>query len=478
MAVTPKCKSGATQPQLTLLSIEEAAKLLRRREISPVELVDACLARIEQLNPVLNAFITVVADRARREARAADRDIARGKWKGPLHGVPISLKDNIWTRGVRTTVGSKILADFVPSKDGEVAARLAQAGVILLGKTNLHEFAYGVTTDNPHFGVARNPWNRERITGGSSGGSASAVASGMCFASIGTDTGGSIRIPSALCGVVGLKPTFGLVSVEGIVPLALSLDHSGPMARTAADVCIVLEAIATGYPKGVRRPDCRKLKRSLPKRFRIGWPEHYFFDRVRPEVGKLIDAAAATLGSLGGRIKTVAMPNLADALLPATNDIALTEATHYHQSQGYFPARAADYGDDVRKRLELGAKVPAVDYLRGQSRKREAEQEFEAAFEKVDLILAPSVPVAAPGIGQAEVEINAEKESVRSALVRMNRPANFTGHPAISVPCGFTSDGLPVGMQLIGPRWSEARLLAIASAYENVTDWRLRHPDP
>lgn len=474
----PRVRSAPNlQAGPALLSIEQAARLLRRKEVSPVQLVEAALARIERLNPVLNAFITVAADRARREARNAQREIARGKWKGPLHGIPISLKDNIWTRGIRTTAGSKILADFVPQEDAAVAKRLSQAGAILLGKTNLHEFAYGVTNDNPHFGPARNPWNRERITGGSSGGSAAAIASGMCFASVGSDTGGSIRIPSALCGVVGLKPTFGLVSVAGIVPLAHSLDHAGPLAGSVTDACIMLEAIAGEYPKGTQRPDHRKLRSALPKRFRLGCSEDYFLDRVDPEVRGLIEAAAKVFHSLGARLENVAMPRLAGALLPGTNHIALAEATRYHESQGYFPTRAAEYGEDVRQRLEQGREVRAVDYLRGLEMKVEAEKDFLAAFERVDAIVAPSTPICAPRIGQQEVEIAGEKETVRSALVRMNRPANFTGHPAISIPCGFTREGLPAGMQLIGPRWSEARLLSIALAYEEATAWHRRHPD-
>ncbi len=462
--------------ELIFLTIAQAAKLLRQKKLSPVELADAALQRIEALNPKLNAFITVVADRARGHARAAEREISRGNWKGPLHGIPIALKDNICTRGIRTTAGSKILADFVPELDSEVAARLEHAGAILVGKTNLHEFAYGVTTNNPHFGPARSPWNQERITGGSSGGSAAAVATGMCFASVGTDTGGSIRIPSALCGVVGLKPTFGLVSVEGIVPLALSLDHAGPITRSVEDACIVLDSIAGEYPKGAARPDCRRLKSKLPQRFRLGWPADYFFDRVDGQVRHAIEAASQVFRELGAEIESVSMPRLADSLLPATNDIALAEATRYHQSQGYFPARAAEYGEDVRRRLEAGANVLAVNYLRGCACKPQAEKEFDAAFERVELIVAPSTPTPAPRIGQQDVEIDGEKETVRSALVRMNRPTNFTGHPAISIPCGFTQDGLPVGMQLIGPRWGEARLAAIAAAYENATEWHKRHP--
>jgi aspartyl-tRNA(Asn)/glutamyl-tRNA(Gln) amidotransferase subunit A len=467
----------SAQSELAFLSIQEAARLLRRKEISPLDLVEAALARIDRLNPTLNAFITVVPELALRAARIAQREIARGKWKGPLHGIPISLKDNIWTRGIRTTAGSKILADFVPSDDADVAKRLSRAGAILLGKTNMHEFAYGITNENPHFGPARNPWNRERITGGSSGGSAAAIATGMCFASVGTDTGGSIRIPSALCGIVGLKPTFGLVSVAGIVPLAPSLDHAGPLARSVTDACIALEAIAGKYPRGTVRPDHRKLRSLLPKRFRLGWPEHYFFDRVDAEVRAAVEAAAKVLCSLGGRIEHLPMPRLAGALLPGTNDIALAEATRYHESQGYFPARVGDYGDDVRHRLEQGTQVRALDYLRGLAMKTETEKDFQAAFDRVDAIVAPATAVSATRIGQRDVEIAGETETVRSALVRLNRPANFTGHPAISVPCGFTREGLPVGMQLIGPRWSEARLLAIAFAYEQATVWHKRHPN-
>lgn len=457
-------------------SIEQAARLLRRKEISPADLVKTALERIERLNPALNAFITVVADLACRDARKAEREIVRGKWRGPLHGIPVALKDNICTKGIRTTAGSRILSDFVPAEDADVTKRLAAGGAILLGKTNMHEFAYGITNNNPHFGAAHNPWKTDRITGGSSGGSAAAVASGMCFASVGTDTGGSIRIPSALCSVVGLKPTFGLVSVDGTVPLAPSLDHAGPIARTVTDACIMLEGIAGDYPKGACRPDHRKLGCSIPKRFRLAWPDDYFFDRIDCEVGALIESAAKVFLSLGARIEHVRMPHLEGALLPGTNDIALSEARRYHESQGYFPERAKDYGADVRHRLEQGAAVRAIDYLRGLSMKQEVEKEFEAAFDRADAVIAPVTAVAAPEIGRNEIEIAGQKETVRSALVRLNRPANFTGHPAISIPCGFTREGLPVGMQLIGPRWSEARLLAIALAYQQATDWHTRHP--
>jgi aspartyl-tRNA(Asn)/glutamyl-tRNA(Gln) amidotransferase subunit A len=469
--------ASRSQHESAFLSIEQAGRLLRRKEISPVDLVESALERIERLNPSINAFLMVLAESARREAKRAERAFRRGaKSLGPLYGIPISLKDNFWTRGIRTTAGSKILEKFVPERDSEVAIHLARAGAILLGKTNMHEFAYGITNDNPHFGPTRNPWNRERITGGSSGGSAAAVALGMGFAATGTDTGGSIRIPSALCGVVGLKPTFGLVSVEGVVPLAVSLDHAGPIARSVTDACILLEAMAGKYPKGAMTPDFRKLKKNRPRRFRLGWPKEYFFEHVDGEVRGAIDAAAKCFKALGARMEEVSLPHLDESADAGTN-IALAEATRYHESQGYFPVRAADYGDDVRRRLEQGRTVFATDYLRAFEAKRRMEADFDEAFKRVDAIIAPTLPVAAPCLRESDVTIGKDKETVRSALVRLNRPANVTGHPALSIPCGFTRGGLPIGLQMIGPRWGEARLLAFALAYEEATDWHNHHPE-
>jgi aspartyl-tRNA(Asn)/glutamyl-tRNA(Gln) amidotransferase subunit A len=464
-----------SESDLAFLSIGQAARLLGRREISPIELVNASLARIERWNHTLNAFLTVSAARARRQAGLAEKEIRRGICRGPLHGIPVSLKDNFYTRGIRTTAGSRILEDFVPDRDSDVAARLARAGAILIGKTNLHEFAYGVTTENPHFGATHNPWALDRMAGGSSGGSAVAVATGMGFASVGSDTGGSVRIPAALCGIVGLKPTYGLVSVEGVIPLAESLDHVGPLARNVPDACIMLQSISGEYPKGVKPPDYRKLGQVRLRRFRIGWSEEYFLERVDPEVRGVMEKAVKCFESLGARIEEVSLAGLAASVGPST-DMAMAEATHYHESQGYLPALREKYGDDVRQRLEQGDKVRAVDYLRSLAVRGQLKQDFEAAFRRVDMILAPTSPIAAPRLGEREVEIAGEKETVRSALVRMNRPANFTGHPAITVPCGFTHEGLPVGMQIIGPYWSEARLFAIAFAYEEATEWHKRHP--
>jgi aspartyl-tRNA(Asn)/glutamyl-tRNA(Gln) amidotransferase subunit A len=451
---------------LAFASIEQLARLLRKKKLSPVELVKLLLARIEQLNPQLNAYLTIIAEQALARARSAEREILRGRWRGPLHGIPISLKDNIWTRGVRTTAGSKILSGFVPDQDASVVRRLQRAGAIVLGKTNMHEFAYGVTTNNPHFGPTRNPWDTTRIPGGSSGGSAAAVAAGLCFASVGSDTGGSIRIPAALCGIVGLKPTFGLVSCQGVVPLSPSLDHTGPLARTVADVAVLLGIIAERRAKTSRT---RKGSQCL------GWPREYFWEKLEDEVRHLVDVAARSFEQEGFSIEEVSLPHLHESVEPSTQ-VALAEARHFHETSGYFPARAADYSEEVRKRLELGGQIRATDYLRAIEVRKVLRADFDAVLTRVDALLVPTVPIAAPGIGDERVRIGTEDESVRNALLRLNRPANSTGLPAISVPCGFTRAGLPVGLQIIGRAFDEARLLRIAHIYEQSHEWHARRP--
>lgn len=461
--------------QLPFLSIAEASRLLRARKISAVELVDAVLNQIETWNPRLNAFITVLGDESRRAARAADRKFKRKVPANTLFGIPISLKDNIYTKGIRTTAGSNILANFVPDFDSAIASHLSAAGAILLGKTNLHEFAYGITSENSYFGSANNPWSQDRITGGSSGGSAAAVAAGMGFASVGTDTAGSIRIPPALCGVVGLKPTVGLVDLAGVIPLSLTCDHAGFIGRSVADACILFEACASAYPKGRLKPDYRKLSKNKPRRFRLGWPEEHFFDVIDPIVRKKIDEAVKCFEDLGATVERVSLPHAAEAVEAGTT-IQMSEATRYHQSQGYFPQRAAEYEPDISQRLAAGGEIKAVDYLKAFEMKRLVEQEFDAVLERVDAIVAPSSPIPAPLHGQSEVNVDGTKQGLRPTLVRCNRPTNVSGNPAIAFPCGFTEDRLPVGMQLIGPRWREARLLSIAAAYEDATNWNRRHP--
>ena len=465
-----------SESELAFLSIEQAGRLLRSGEISPVELVDLALGRIDRSNPSLHVFLTVLARQSRTQAQRAGREIRRGEVRGPLHGIPISLKDNFWTRGVRTTAGSKILADFAPQSDSEVANLLSQGGAILLGKTNMHEFAYGITGENPHYGSSRNPWAPERISGGSSGGSAVAVATGMGFASVGTDTGGSIRIPAALCGIVGLKPTFGLVSVDGVVPLGLSFDHVGPLTRSITDACIVLEAIAKKYPRGEMRPSYRALRKNQPKGFRLGWSKDFFFERIHPEIHSALQAAGCKFEALGARVEEIALPGFADLVDRATY-VVVAEASYYHESEGYYPSRSEDYGDDVRGHLEWGHNLRAVDYMAGLENRQKVSAALSAILERVDAILSPTSPIPAPRIGRSQVRLAGERETtVRAELLRLTRPANISGLPAVSIPCGFTSDGLPIGLQLIGRRYGEARLLAMALAFEEASEWHTRHP--
>jgi aspartyl-tRNA(Asn)/glutamyl-tRNA(Gln) amidotransferase subunit A len=461
--------------ELCYLSFREAAQLLRRRKISTVELLNAILERIDRLNPELNAFITVAAERALADAQRAQREISRGGNRGPLHGIPLLIKDNIETQGIRTTAGSKILANFIPERDADVVSALREAGAVIVGKTNLHEFAYGITNENPHYGAARNPWDTTRVSGGSSGGSAVALASGLGFGSVGTDTGGSIRIPAALCGIVGLKPTFGRVSTRGVVPLSVGLDHVGPLARSVDDVSVLLAAISSKEHPYRAAGASKRAGKSRRMRIKLGWPRNFFFDRVDDEVLQAIEIAVKLLEKRGAQVKQISLSHIADSAEAGTH-IALAEALNFHQNSGFYPARAAEYGTDVRARLEQGANIRAADYLHALESRARIAAEFDAALAEVDAIVAPSAPIAAPHIGETVVRIRGEEETVRSALVRVSRPANFTGHPAISIPCGFTSEGMPIGLQLIATHWNESKLLEIASHYESETDWHKRRP--
>jgi aspartyl-tRNA(Asn)/glutamyl-tRNA(Gln) amidotransferase subunit A len=463
---------GVKINELLSLDIHSVAPLIRTRKISPVELLEAALQRIEALNPKLNAFITIAGEQARDAARKAEREILRKRYRGPLHGIPIALKDNIETKGLRTTAGSTILANFVPEEDADVVRALRRAGAIIVGKTNLHEFAYGITTENPHYGSTRNPWDLERVAGGSSGGSAVALATGMAFAALGTDTGGSIRIPASLCGIVGLKPTYGRVSCRGVIPLSRSLDHVGPLARSAADAALLLELLSEARhafrsPFSTRTSSTRTSRRAKLKKITFGRPSEFFFDRLNEEVQSAIEAAMNLFEKAGARIVEVSLPNAAN-WGEAGTQIALAEARRYHESQGYYPARAEEYGEDVRKRLEQGATVRAIDYLQAMETRERATAEFDAAFDAADVIVAPATPTPATRIGESMVKIRGEEETVRSAMVRLSRPANVSGNPAISIPCGWTKNGLPIGLQLIGKRWDEPALLQIAAAASGV----------
>jgi aspartyl-tRNA(Asn)/glutamyl-tRNA(Gln) amidotransferase subunit A len=483
-------KQTGSSNDLAFATIAELSALLASRKISPIELTNLFLERIEKHNPTLNAYLTVTRESALASARESEKRIKQKRSRGPLEGIPIALKDNIWTRGIRTTAGSKFLENFVPDEDATVADRLHRAGVILLGKTNLHEFAYGISTNNPHFGPTRNPWDTARIPGGSSGGSAAAIAAGLCIASVGTDTGGSIRIPAALCGIVGLKPTFGRVSCNGVVALAPTFDHVGPLARTVADAALILDAIAGRDPLDAATLVQPRMKpfggvsqvlKSLRPQFskkrpvRLGLPREYFFTNVSENVREAVKSAVHSFEQLGAIVEEVSLPNINDGD-DASTTIALAEATHYHQACGWFPAHSAEYGEDVRKRLEMGLDIRAADYLAALETQKRVRAEFDAVFKQVDAIVAPTVPITAPLIGENVVEIGSTEEPVRGALIRLNRPANFTGLPAISLPCGWSEEGLPIGLQLIGSGWAEEQLLVIAQLFEQSHPEFRRHP--
>jgi aspartyl-tRNA(Asn)/glutamyl-tRNA(Gln) amidotransferase subunit A len=457
---------------LAFASIEEIGKLFRERKLSPVELTKLILARIEHLNPKLNAYITVTAELALAQAKKAESELfpLRGRKgqrdRGPLHGVPISLKDNIYTQGIRATAGSKILRDFIPQHDAKVVTQLKEAGAVLLGKTNMHEFAYGVTSNNPHYGPVRNPWDLERIPGGSSGGSAAAVAAGLCYGSIGTDTGGSIRIPAALCGIVGLKPTFGRVSTKDVIPLSPHLDCVGPLTRTTADAAMMLDPI---FVRGKSEPSLQSAARPsrVRRRLRLGLPKDFFSDVISPEVEFIFGQALRFLRRSDCDLKEVSIPLLFETE-DAGNQIAWAEATHYHQQARWFSARAGDYGEDVRTRLEMGAKVSATAYIQAMEVRYSFIEHFHAAMANanVDALVVPTTPIAAPMIGEETTSVCGTNHPTRALLLRNNRPANLGGLPAISVPCGLTPEGLPVGLQLIGAVTDEHLLLQIAKVFE------------
>jgi aspartyl-tRNA(Asn)/glutamyl-tRNA(Gln) amidotransferase subunit A len=466
---------------LAFASIEEIGKLFRKCKLSPVELTKLMLARIEQLNPKLNAYITVTAELALAQAKKAESELfaPRGRKgnrdRGPLHGIPISLKDNIYTKGIRTTAGSKILKDFIPKEDAVVVAQLKEAGAVILGKTNMHEFAYGVTSNNPHYGPVRNPWDLERIPGGSSGGAAAAVAAGLCYGSIGTDTGGSIRIPASLCGVVGLKPTWGRISCEGTVPLSPLLDCTGPLARTVRDVALLTGAVyfRVGREPNLARPESL---RSDPRKFCFGIPRQLFFDALSTEVRSAFDSALRDLCKAGMKTADISIP-LLDETEDAGNHIAWVEATLFHSQQGYFPARAADYGDDVRSRVEMGSKVSALDYLQALEIQKQFVLQLHLALAEsdADAIVFPSTAIEAPLLNQETIRIGKHEYAARALLLRNNRPANLAGVPSVSVPCGFTPSRLPIGLQLMGGVSSERVLLRIAKIFEG-TQPQFRRP--
>jgi aspartyl-tRNA(Asn)/glutamyl-tRNA(Gln) amidotransferase subunit A len=448
-----------------LESILETASRLRRKEVSPVELTQVCLERIEKLNPVLNAFITVTAEAALAEARVAETEIARGNWHGPLHGIPIALKDIIDTKGVRTTAASALFKDRIPVEDAEVVRRLKTAGAVIVGKNNLHEFAYGGSSLVSFFGDTRNPRNNEHIAGGSSGGSAAAVVSSMCYAAIGTDTAGSIREPAALCGCVGLKPTYGRVSARGVVPLSWSLDHVGPLASTVGDAAVVLHAIA-GYDArdigsaDVTVSDYVSALNEDTQRLRVGVPRRYFFDDLDSEVAVAVERALATITEMVAEVRDVNLEVPTDRALQAAESYA------YHAEN---VAKHPDlYQPETLRRIRAGEKVSTADYIQQRRELDEARRQIGDAFSNIDLLITPTMPIPAPAVAG----LKQHPEALRPAelkLLRNTRPFNVWGLPAISIPCGLTKSGLPVGLQIAGAYWREDLVLQLAHTYERAT---------
>ncbi|MGD0296738.1 MAG: amidase [Bryobacteraceae bacterium] len=443
------------------MTILEAGQALRSRTVSCLELTDRCLDHIAKLNPRLNAFITVTAESARAQAQALDRELANGQDRGPLHGIPIAHKDLISTNGVRTTSGSKLFRDHIPTADAPIVERLTAGGAVMLGKTGLHELAYGITSDNPHFGTIRNPRDPARTPGGSSGGSGVAVATDMAFLATGTDTGGSIRIPASFCGVVGLKPTYGLVDRSGVQPLGLSLDHIGPITRTVVDAGVALLAMLNGDARLRPAPaSCQYI--------RIGLPENFYFTHVSSEVRDAVQKAAQAAERIGARVTPVKVPDI-DALNDVGRVILLAEASAVYQP--YF-SRREDFGADVLALLDQGRLVPATDYVNAQRIRKILVGEFDSLFSKIDCLLTPTTPTTAPLIGQKQVELDGEMMDTRLATTRLVRGINVLGFPALSMPCGKSAQGLPIGVQLIARPFEEQLLLALGEALESVTELR------
>jgi aspartyl-tRNA(Asn)/glutamyl-tRNA(Gln) amidotransferase subunit A len=438
------------------VTILEAGKALRSREISCLELTNRCLDDIAKLNPRLNAFITVTSDSARARAAELDGELASRRDYGPLHGIPIAHKDLIATKHVRTTSGSKLFADYVPDHDALVVEKLNAAGAVMVGKTGLHELAYGITSDNPHFGTIRNPRNPAHIPGGSSGGSGVAVATGMALMATGTDTGGSIRIPASYCGVVGIKPTYGLVSVAGVRPLGFSLDHIGPLTATVADARVSLNSMADGAR-------CLPAPNSV-REIRVGVPENFYFTQVAPEVREAVHRAAKRAEGLGARVIPVRVPDI-DALSAASLVTLLSEAAALYEP---YLDRQNEIGIDVQALLYQGRLVPATDYVNAQRLRKVLANEFRALFRSIDCLFTPATPITAPRIGQRDVEIDGETIDVRLVTTRFARGFNALGFPALVMPCGESADGMPIALQMVGRPFEENLLFKLGEALESA----------
>jgi len=473
-------KRAMDREDLYYRGVHDLAGRIQRRDLSPVEVVDMYLRRIEALNPRLSAYLTLTAESARVEAKRAEAEIAAGRWRGPLHGIPYGVKDIIETKGVRTTHGSSFFRDFVPDRDAECITRLRSAGAIMLGKTLTHEFAAATTTINPHYGTAHNPWNLDCITGGSSGGSAAAVAAGLCAFALGSDTGGSIRNPAALCGVVGLKPTHGRVSLVGVCPNVMTFDHVGTLTSTARDAALVLQTLAGYDPRDAASRDV-----AVPD-YTEGWergvrgmrlalcPDFYMNAEVDSEVGRAFSEAVQVFRSLGATVENVPFPSgkRLTELFPA---ISGPEFAEFHRP--FYEKNPGGYGDSVRERLEWSLKITGDEYVRGLRERELLRREVAEFFRGADALLLPSMPCAAPPIESLMAKVNGKEYPCMWIHRPFQSPHNLTGCPAVSLPMGFDREGMPLSLQIVGPEWNEGRILGIASAYEEATpEIRARRP--
>jgi len=468
----------ADHGDLTALGLAEASELVRKRRVSPVELTEACLARIERLNPVLNAFITVTHDAALAQAREAEREIQRGRWRGRLHGIPIALKDLFDTAGIKTTAASALFKGRIPAEDAEVVRRLKAAGAVLIGKTNMVEFAYGGNAAVSHFGAVHNPWSLDRNPGGSSSGSAAAVAAGLCYGALGSDTAGSVRMPSSLCGIVGLKPTFGLISTRGVIPLSWSCDHVGPMTRTVEDAALMLQVVA-GYDAAdtnsvrVNVPDYRSALHRPPSALRVGIPRDFFFDDLDPEIDAAIRKSLGTIERITARVQDVVLPAPAGRQESVRAAVRAAEAYAYHSQ--WVEKTPELYQPETLLRVRGGAAVTARAYIQGRRDLADARRVIEQIFESVDVLVTPTTPVPPTTLAEISADVSASLR-LGAPYVRNTSPFNVYGIPTISVPCGFTSAGLPIGLQISGPNDGEALVFQLAAAYERATEWHKRMP--
>ena len=468
--------------ELLKLTISEIAPMIQAREVSPVELAEAALAEAERRQPTLNSFITIMREPAMEQAEQAEEELSRGEYRGPLHGIPIGIKDNIATGGIKTTLGTKVLKDHVPDEDAEVVRRCKAAGAIILGKESLEEFAAGATSNNPHYGAVHNPWGLDHIPGGSSGGGGANVAAGVTFASLGTDLGGSVRLPGAFCGVVGLKQTFGRVSQRGLLVTSFNGDHIGPMTRSVSDSALVLQAIA-GYdpldPSTVPVPvdDYALVMERGIQGLTMGIPSNHYFDLLDPEVEAAVRRAIAALEELGVASREVSLPSM--EYVGALRFAAMADSVVTHEP--YIASNREDYGPDTLYRTLAGQFVLGRDYSKAMKVQRIIKEEHARVLQGVDFLVTPTTPMPAPRIDAETITVDGKAQKVRGPgsghISRNTSPENATGFPAITVPCGFSESGLPIGLQFIGRPWEEGNLFRIAHAYEGVSPSRGVWPD-